>query len=232
MPEGRETTTLAGPVQCPSSGAVVVDRCDRAAHPTIATQQIGPRDPTLAGAIANGSLLAQLPQSDDASLGGSSTRLPRWRTATVPHWGGFTDRTLSDSSTAVRTIGSGAAGAAKQQFIKSSSRLASAELLPGSNCRSQTNRVTPASPKPGRHAIGDAGLDPAFRVDERIGAEPLDRRRGRQDGPRATAGPRRTSGPGPRSTIDASVARDLRTTRPHSCEPTGVDLKAPPQKGN
>ena len=28
---------------------------------------------------------------------------------------------------------------------RSSSRLASAELLPGSNCRSQTNRVTPAS---------------------------------------------------------------------------------------
>ena len=43
------------------------------------------------------------------------------------------------------------------------------------------------APQPGRHPLGDAGLDPAFRVDERVGAEPLDRRRGRQDGPRATA---------------------------------------------
>ena len=61
---------------------------------------------------------------------------------------------------------------------RSSSRLASAELLPGSNCRSHTNRVTPASTvsssrcsrssrQPGRHPLGDAGLDAAFRVDER-----------------------------------------------------------------
>ena len=44
------------------------------------------------------------------------------------------------------------------------------------------------APQPGRHPLGDAGLDAAFRVDERIGAEPLDRRRSRQDGPRAPAG--------------------------------------------
>ena len=44
------------------------------------------------------------------------------------------------------------------------------------------------APQPGRHPLGDAGLDAAFRVDERVGAEPLDRRRGRQDGPRAPAG--------------------------------------------
>ena len=42
--------------------------------------------------------------------------------------------------------------------------------------------------KPGRDPLGDAGFDPAFRVDQRVGAEPLDRRRGRQDGSRATAG--------------------------------------------
>ncbi len=82
---------------------------------------------------------------------------------------------------------------------RSSSRLASAELLPGSNCRSQTNRVTPASTvsssrcsrsrrSPGRHPLGDAAFDPVFRVDERVSAEALDRRRGRQDGPRAPAG--------------------------------------------
>ena len=39
--------------------------------------------------------------------------------------------------------------------------------------------------------------DPAFRVDQRVGAEPLDRRRGRQDGSRTPAGSRRTCGPGP-----------------------------------
>ena len=37
-------------------------------------------------------------------------------------------------------------------------------------------------------AVADAAFDPAFRVDERVGAEALDRRRGRQDGPRAPAG--------------------------------------------
>ena len=38
------------------------------------------------------------------------------------------------------------------------------------------------APKPGRTPLGDAGLDPAFRVDQ------LDRRRGRQDGSRVMAG--------------------------------------------
>ena len=44
------------------------------------------------------------------------------------------------------------------------------------------------APQPGRRPLGDAGFDPAFRVDERGGAETLNRRRGRQDGPRAPAG--------------------------------------------
>ena len=44
------------------------------------------------------------------------------------------------------------------------------------------------APKPGRHPLGDAGFDPAFRGDQRVGAEPLDRRRRRQDGSRVTAG--------------------------------------------
>ena len=43
------------------------------------------------------------------------------------------------------------------------------------------------TPKPGRDPLGDAGFDPAFRVDQRVGAEPLGRRRGRQDGSCATA---------------------------------------------
>ena len=43
-------------------------------------------------------------------------------------------------------------------------------------------------PKRRRHPLGDAGFDPAFRVDQRVGAKPLDRRRGRQDGSRAPAG--------------------------------------------
>ena len=41
------------------------------------------------------------------------------------------------------------------------------------------------APKPGRDPLGDARFDPALRVDQRVGAEPLDRRRGRQDGSRA-----------------------------------------------
>ena len=44
------------------------------------------------------------------------------------------------------------------------------------------------APKPGRDPLGDAGFDLAFRVDQRVGAEPLDRRRGRQDGSRAMTG--------------------------------------------
>ena len=40
----------------------------------------------------------------------------------------------------------------------------------------------------GRDPLGDARFDPALRVHQRVGAEPLDRRRGRQDGSRVTAG--------------------------------------------
>jgi hypothetical protein len=35
--------------------------------------------------------------------------------------------------------------------------------------------------------LGDAGFDPAFGVDQRVGAQPLDRRRGRQDRSRPPA---------------------------------------------
>ena len=42
------------------------------------------------------------------------------------------------------------------------------------------------SPKPGRDPLGDARFDPALRVHQRVGAEPLDRRRGRQDGSRVS----------------------------------------------
>ena len=38
------------------------------------------------------------------------------------------------------------------------------------------------APQPGRDPLGDARLDPALRVHQRVGAEPRDRRRGRQDG--------------------------------------------------
>ena len=44
------------------------------------------------------------------------------------------------------------------------------------------------APKPGRDPLGDARFDPALRINQRVGAEPLDRRRGRQDGSRVTAG--------------------------------------------
>ena len=44
------------------------------------------------------------------------------------------------------------------------------------------------APKPGRDPLGDASFDPALCVNQRVGAEPLDRRRGRQDGSRASAG--------------------------------------------
>ena len=43
-------------------------------------------------------------------------------------------------------------------------------------------------PKPGRDPLGDARFDPALRLDQRVGAEPFDRRRGRQDGSRVSAG--------------------------------------------
>ena len=49
-------------------------------------------------------------------------------------------------------------------------------------------QILEVAPKPGRNPLGDAGFDPAFRVDQRVGANPLDRRRGRQDGSRVTAG--------------------------------------------
>ena len=42
--------------------------------------------------------------------------------------------------------------------------------------------------KSGRNAFGDAGFDPAFGVDQRVGAKPLNRRRGRQDRSRLPAG--------------------------------------------
>ena len=39
-------------------------------------------------------------------------------------------------------------------------------------------QILEVAPKPGRNPLGDAGFDPAFRVDQRVGADPLDRRRG------------------------------------------------------
>ena len=76
--------------------------------------------------------------------------------------------------------------------------MGAAELLPGSNCLNHTNRVTLASTvsfvqivefaaKPGRNPLGDAGFDPAFHFDQRVGAEPPDHRRGRQDCSHTTA---------------------------------------------
>ena len=44
------------------------------------------------------------------------------------------------------------------------------------------------SAEPGRDPLGDARFDPALRVHQRVGAERLDRRRGREDGSRVTAG--------------------------------------------
>ena len=66
--------------------------------------------------------------------------------------------------------------------------------------------------------------DPAFRVDQRVGAEPLDRRRGRQDGSRTPAGSRRTCGPGVRHLRGASRVRagaDPRTHRGRAQGRTG-----------
>ena len=44
------------------------------------------------------------------------------------------------------------------------------------------------APKPERDPLGDARFDPALRVHQCVGAEPLDRCRGREDGSRASAG--------------------------------------------
>ena len=82
---------------------------------------------------------------------------------------------------------------------RSSNRLASAELLPGSNCLSHTNRVTPASTvsssRCSRSRRSPGGTRSARRASIRRSAstsasaqKPLDRRRGRQDGPRAPTG--------------------------------------------
>ena len=67
--------------------------------------------------------------------------------------------------------------------------------------RSYAKRVpAPRRGLPGRARTPARAMrasDPTFRVDQRVGAEPLDRRRGRQDGSRTPAGSRRTCGPCP-----------------------------------
>ena len=78
---------------------------------------------------------------------------------------------------------------------RSSSRSASAELPPGSNLPEPDEprhagvgclfeQMLEVAPKPARTRSAMRAL----RVDRRIAAEPLDRRRGRQDGWRAAAG--------------------------------------------
>ena len=49
-------------------------------------------------------------------------------------------------------------------------------------------QVLKSTAKSGWNAFSDAGFDPAFGVDQCVGAKPLDRRRGRQDRPRLPAG--------------------------------------------
>ncbi len=92
---------------------------------------------------------------------------------------------------------------------RSSSRLASAELLPGSNCRSQTNRVTPA-PTVSSSRCSRSRRSPG-------GTRSARRRARRRRGARSSSWPagwsacagrlRRTSGPGPRSTAPAVLLR-------------------------
>ena len=80
------------------------------------------------------------------------------------------------------------------------------------------------APKPGRDPLGDARLDPALRLDQRVGAEPFDRRRGRQDGFACVGRRRRTCGPGPRSTAPVPLLRGagLRAHAPHRPRRTGI----------
>ena len=68
-------------------------------------------------------------------------------------------------------------------------------------------------PKPGRDPLGDAGFDPAFRGDQRVGAEPLDRRRaGRMvRGRRQASTNQRT-----RSSFDCARCTSSRSRSPNS----------------
>ena len=66
------------------------------------------------------------------------------------------------------------------------------------------------TPKPGRNPLGNAGFDPAFRVDQRVGAKPLDRRRGRQDRTRAAIPPTPTGCWTASSTCGGSISRSPR----------------------
>ena len=80
------------------------------------------------------------------------------------------------------------------------------------------------APQPGRHPLGEAGFDPAFRVDERIGAEAA-RSSSWPAGWSACADrPRRTSGPGPRSTAPAVLLRGAprRAHAPRRPRRTGI----------
>lgn len=56
---------------------------------------------------------------------------------------------------------------------------------PDEPCRARFDRFSEQmlqfALKPGRNPLGDAGFEPAFGVDQRVGAQPLDRGRGRQD---------------------------------------------------
>ena len=108
---------------------------------------------------------------------------------------------------------------------RSGRRLASAELPPGSNYRSR--RTAPRRRRPslragargrartqgGTYSVMRASIP--FRVDGRTGVEPLDRRRGRQDGPLATQASTDLRTPSPRSTALAVLRRGA-TRRAHA----------------
>ena len=68
-------------------------------------------------------------------------------------------------------------------------------------------QVLEVAPQPGRHPLGDASLDLAFRVDERVGAEPARSSSWPAGWSAGDGRPRRTSGPGLRSTASAVLLR-------------------------
>ena len=101
------------------------------------------------------------PSSSDASSTWTGTSSPTTRSGPRPaptRWSTRNAGSKLASSSGARP-GFGATSSIFSKRRRSSSRLASAELLPGSNCLSQTNRVTPGGgrPSPSDHAVAPAG---------------------------------------------------------------------------
>ena len=85
-------------------------------------------------------------------------------------------------------------------------------------------QILEVAPKPGRNPLGDAGFGPAFRVDQRVGADPLDSSSWPAGWFACDGRPRRTCAPGPRSTAPVALLRGAgpRAHAPRRPRRTGI----------